>query len=76
MRLMEFSNEMYQTAKSVGAMIRRQKREKYDTLWGEEEEKEYEDPKEAAENAQAPSGAPAVVDAAESMPSAGGEDMQ
>ena len=57
-------------------MIRRQKREKYDTLWGEEEEKEYEDPKEAAENAQAPSGAPAVVDAAESMPSAGGEDMQ
>ena len=75
-KLMEFSNEMYQTAKSVGAMIRRQKREKYDTLWGEEEEKEYEDPKEAAENAQAPSGAPAVVDAAESMPSAGGEDMQ
>ncbi len=33
-KLMEFSNEMYQTAKSVGAMIRRQKREKYDTLWG------------------------------------------
>ncbi len=44
-KLMEFSNEMYQTAKSVGAMIRRQKREKYDTLWGEEEEKEYEDPR-------------------------------
>lgn len=75
-KLMEFSNEMYQTAKSVGAMIRRQKREKYDTLWGEEEEKEYEDPQEAAENAQAPGGAPEVVDVGDRMLSAGEESMQ
>ena len=75
-KLMEFSNEMYQTAKSVGAMVQRQKREKYDTLWGEEEEKEYEDPQEAAENAQAPGGAPEVVDAAETMASSGGEAIQ
>lgn len=76
-KLMEFSNEMYQTAKSVGAMVRRQKREKYDTLWGDEEEKEYEeDPREAAENAQAPGGAPEVVDVAETMASSGGEAIQ
>ncbi len=63
-KLMEYSQEMYQTAKNVGAMMRRQKREKYDSLWGDEEEKEYADPKEAAENAQAPAEGPAVVDAA------------
>jgi len=61
-KLMEFSNEMYQTAKSVGAMVRRQKREKYDSLWGEEEEKEYDDPQEVAENAEAISEGPEVVD--------------
>lgn len=27
---MEFNEEMYQTAKNVGAMVRRQKREKYE----------------------------------------------
>lgn len=61
-KLMEYSEEMYQTAKSVGAMVRRQKREKYDSLWKDEEEKEYADPREAAENAEAPSDGPAVVD--------------
>ena len=63
-KLMEYSEEMYQTAKSVGAMVRRQKREKYKSLWGEEEEKQYADPREAAENAEAPGDGPAVVDAA------------
>ena len=53
-KLMEYSEEIYQTAKSVGAMVRRQKKEKYDSLWGDEEEKkEYEDPLEVAENAEA-----------------------
>lgn len=69
-KLMEFSNEMYQTAKSVGAMAQRRKREKYDTLWGEEEEKEYPDPREEAENAEAPAGAPAVVSAADTIAAA------
>ena len=45
-KLMEYSEEIYQTAKSVGAMVRRQKKEKYDSLWGDEEEKEYDDPRE------------------------------
>ena len=63
-KLMEYSEEMYQTAKSVGAMVRRQKREKYDSLWGDEEEKEYDDPQEVAENAQAPDG-PEIVAAAD-----------
>lgn len=69
-KLMEFSFEMYQTAKNIGALVQRQKREKYDSLWGDEEEKEYDDPREVAENGAAPSGAPEVVDVAETMASA------
>lgn len=68
-KLMEFSMEMYQTAKNVGAMMQRQKREKYDTLWGEEEEKEYDDPQEAAENGEASSDGPEIVKAADVMAS-------
>ena len=44
-------------------MVRRQKREKHKSLWGDEEEKQYPDPREAAENAEAPGDGPAVVDA-------------
>jgi len=61
-KLMEFSQEMYQTAKNIGSMVRRQKREKYDSLWGDEEEnKKYEDPREAAENAEAVSEEPGKI---------------
>lgn len=68
-KLMEFSVEMYQTAKSVGAMVQRQKKEKYDSLWGDEEEKEYDDPMEVAENAEAASTGPEIVDAADTIAS-------
>ncbi len=62
-KLMEYSEEMYQTAKSVGAMVRRQKKEKYDSLWGDEEKKVYDDPREAAENGEVMSEGPQVVEA-------------
>lgn len=64
-KLMEYSEEMYQTAKSVGAMVRRQKKEKYDSLWGDEEKKVYDDPREAAENGEVMSEGPQVVEAAD-----------
>lgn len=60
-KLMEYSEEMYHTAKSVGSMVRRQKREKYDSLWEDEEEQKYADPGEAAANAEAPLEGPEVV---------------
>ena len=50
---MDFSMDMYQMAKNVGSMIRRQKREKYDSLWEEEEKQEYADPRETAMNKEA-----------------------
>lgn len=68
-KLMEFDSDLYQTAKSIGAMVRRQKKEKYDSLWGDEEEKEYDDPREVAENATAASQGPDIVDVADTMAS-------
>lgn len=69
-KLMEYSNELYQTAKSIGAMVQQQKREKYDSLWEDEEKKEYDDPQEAAENAKAQGSAPEIVDVADAMAAA------
>lgn len=66
-KLMEFDNDLYQTAKSIGAMARRQKREKYDSLWKEKEEKEYDDPQEVAENAEVSGQGPDIAETAETM---------
>lgn len=66
-KLMEFSFELYQTAKNIGSIARQKDKEKYDSLWGEEEEKEYGDPEEAAEGAQAVAGAPEIVSAADTV---------
>ena len=63
-KLMEYSFEMYQTAKNIGALVQSQKREKYKSLWRDEEEKEYADPQEAAENGEAASEGPEMVDPA------------
>lgn len=69
-KLMEFSFDMYQMAKNIGSMARQQKKDKYETLWGEEEEKELEDPQEAAENAQAVSDAPEIESPADTVAAA------
>ena len=68
-KLMEFSFEMYQTAKNIGSMVQREKREKYKSLWKDEEEKKYDDPQEVAENTEAPSAGPEIVDVSETMAS-------
>ncbi len=77
-KLMEFSDELYQTAKSIGAMAQRRKKEKYDSLWGDEEKKEYDDPQEVAENAEASIDGPEIVDVADTIASvgAGGNEAQ
>ncbi len=72
-KLMEYSFEMYQTAKNIGALAQREKREKYKSLWQDEEEKEYDDPQEVAENGTAPEGAPEVVDVADTVASVAGQ---
>lgn len=66
-KLMEFSMEMYQAAKSMGAMARQKEKEEYDSLWGDEEEKELEDPMETADNTEAFAQGPDIVEVADTM---------
>lgn len=68
-KLMDYSMELYQAAKNIGAMMQREKKEEYKSLWGDEEEKEYDDPQEVAENAEAAGEGPEVVDVADMMAS-------
>lgn len=69
-KLMEYSMEMYQAAKNIGAMVKHREREKYDSLWDEEEEENvYEDPIETADNTEVFAQGPAIVDVADTMAS-------
>ena len=71
-KLMEYSMEMYQAAKNIGALAKEKEREEHESLWDEKEEKKvYDDPMEVADNAQAISGAPQIVDVADMMDSVG-----
>lgn len=65
-KLMEYSMEMYQAAKNIGAMIREKEREEHDSLWDDDEEEQiYEDPMEVADNTEAFAPGPEIVDVAE-----------
>lgn len=68
-KLMEYSMELYQTAKNMGALAKEKEKEKYDSLWEDEEKKEYEDPIETADNTEAFGMGPAIVDVADTMAS-------
>ncbi len=68
-KLMEYSMELYQAAKNMGALARQKEKEEYDSLWGDEEEKVYEDPTEVADNTEAFAAGPAIVDVADTMAS-------
>lgn len=59
-KLLEYSFELYQSAKSMGALAQMQKkREKYDSMWNDEEEEEQEyDPEGKAYNAETDIGLP------------------
>lgn len=68
-KLMEYSMELYQAAKNMGALAK--EREEYDTLWEEEpEEGEPVDPTEVADNTEAFAAGPEIVDVAETMEAA------
>lgn len=70
-KLMEYSMELYQAAKNMGALMRQKEKEEYDSLWKDEEEKTVqEDPLEVADNTEAFSNGPAVVDVADTIASA------
>lgn len=68
-KLMEFSEELYQAAKNIAAMKENQKKEEHESLWEDEEPKEYEDPIEVADNTEAFAEGPTVVSVEETMAS-------
>jgi len=69
-KLMEYSMELYQSAKNMGAMVRQRKKEEYDSLWKDDEgPTEYEDPMEVADNAESFAPGPEVVDVADTVAS-------
>lgn len=57
-KLMDFNMEIYQMAKEMAAMNMEGKHKEWDSLWGEEEEKEYDDPFEVSQNAETNVGMP------------------
>lgn len=73
-KLMEYSMELYQAAKNIGAMMRQKEKEEYDSLWKEKEENTVqEDPMEIADNSEAFAQGPSIVDVADTMAAAAGE---
>lgn len=67
-KLMEYSMELYQSAKNIGALAK--EREEYESLWEEDEEQtEYENPSEVADNAEVYAEGPEVVDVADTVAS-------
>lgn len=71
-KVMEYDKDMYQMAKSAQmvAKMRKKDREDHDSLWGDEEEREREDPMEAADGQEAFAAGPEVVSVEDTMASA------
>lgn len=67
-KLMEYSMELYQAAKNIGALVKKE-REEYDSLWEDEEEEisAQNDPTEIADNSEAFIDGPPVVEVTETM---------
>ena len=51
-KLMDFNMDIYKMAKEMAAVNMDKEAKEWESLWGEEEEKEYEDPFEASQNAE------------------------
>lgn len=69
-KLMEYSMELYQAAKNIGAMVRQKEKEEYDTLWDEKkEDAPCEDPMEVADNTEAFAPGPAIMEVADTVAS-------
>lgn len=71
-KLMEYSMEMYQAAKNMGFMAKQKEREEHESLWEDEEPKEYDDPIETANNTEAFAEGPEVVEVADTIASVEG----
>lgn len=75
-KLMEYNMEMYMSAKNLAMINAQKKKEEYESLWDEEEDKgENPDPREVADSAELSLNAPEIVDVADVMAAtSGGEE--
>ena len=72
-KLMDYSMEMYQAAKNIGSMRKRNEKDEYESLWDEDKkDKQYEDPMEVADSTEAFAEGPAVVSVSETVASVTG----
>lgn len=62
-KVMDYSMELYMAAKNLAMLnkLKEKKKEEYDSLWGDEEEKKEYDPEGKAENAETSVTAPADI---------------
>ena len=68
-KLMDYSMELYQAAKNIGALTKKEK-EEYESLWEEEEDKQDpDDHTEIAEGTEVFADGPAIVEVADTMAS-------
>jgi len=72
-KLMEYDPELYMSAKNMALMNKMKKKEKYESLWDDEEPSEPEDPNEIANNTEVPYELPEVVSVSEVISTATSE---
>ena len=74
-KLMEYSMELYQAAKNIGALVRQKEKEEYESLWDEKEEpEEVADPMEVADNTAAFAEGPEIVEVSEMVAEVSGQE--
>ena len=74
-KLMEYSMELYQAAKNIGALVRQKEKEEYESLWDEKEEpEEVADPMEVADNTAAFAEGPEIVEVSEVIAEVSGQE--
>lgn len=66
-KVMDYSMELYMAAKNLAMLnkLKEKKKEEYDSLWGDEEEKKEYDPEGKAQNAETTIAAPVNIDSGE-----------
>ncbi|MBP3611011.1 MAG: hypothetical protein J6J42_11840 [Lachnospiraceae bacterium] len=66
-KLLDYSPEMYQAAKNIGALAKKKEKEEYESLWDEEKKgaEAMEDPTAVADNTEAFAAGPDIVDVAD-----------
>ena len=76
-KLMEYNMELYMSSKNIAMMKELEKREKYKSMWEDDEEKpDNPDPNETANSAEVSFDAPELVDASDVIASATAGEME